>query len=70
MGTYLHGIFDEEEFREAFVRLLYERKGIDYCDTGVFSYKEYKEKQYDKLADALRESLDMERIYRIIREGA
>jgi len=69
-GTYLHGIFDEEEFREAFIRLLHERKGIDYSDVGAFSYREYKENQYDRLAAALRESLDMERIYRIIEEGA
>ncbi len=26
-------------------------------------YKAYREKQYDKLADVLRETLDMEKIY-------
>lgn len=65
-GTYLHGIFDEEEFRTAFVKLLCERKGISYHAGDVVSYREYREKQFDKLADGLRESLDMEKIYEIM----
>ncbi|MBR1693537.1 MAG: cobyric acid synthase [Lachnospiraceae bacterium] len=70
IGTYLHGIFDEEEFREAFVSLLHDAKGLDYTAGVSRSYREYKEKQYDRLAEALRESLDMEQITRIIQEGA
>ena len=31
-----------------------------------FSLKEYKETQYEKLAQVLRENLDMEMIYRIL----
>lgn len=70
MGTYLHGIFDEEEFREAFVELLCKKKGIDFGKVQTISYKEYKEQQYDNLAAILRESLDMEAIYKILWEGA
>lgn len=69
MGTYLHGVFDEEDFRKALVQLLCKRKGIDYLKGRDTDYKEYKEKQYTALADALRESLDMEEIYRIIEAG-
>lgn len=69
MGTYLHGLFDEEEFRTAFVQMLCEKKGIAY-DGKEISYREYKESQYDKLADNLRKSLDMEKIYQILEEGA
>lgn len=36
--------------------------------TGV-DFAEYKEKQYDLLADGLREYLDMEKIYKILEEG-
>ncbi len=66
LGTYLHGIFDEEEFRQAFVRLLCERKGIPYHSGSVISYEEYRERQFDKLADILRENIDMEEIYSLI----
>lgn len=63
MGTYLHGIFDGQEFRSAFTRLLCQRKGIDYCAGHTISYQEYKEEQFDKLAQVLRENLDMDAIY-------
>jgi len=66
IGTYLHGIFDEDDFRTAFVRLLCDRAGVDYEPAERISYEEYREMQYDRLADILRESLDMERIYKIL----
>lgn len=65
-GTYLHGIFDEEEFRNAWIQMLCEKKGITLERRDALSYQEYKEMQYDKLAAALRESLDMETVYRIL----
>ena len=33
-------------------------------------YKAYKEQQYDILADAIRRSLDMDKVYQILEEGA
>ncbi len=33
---------------------------------GQMDYRAYKEEQYDKLAEILRESLDMEKIYEIM----
>ena len=65
-GTYLHGIFDEQEFRSAFVRILCRIKGVPYQPGEKITYQEYKEQQFDKLAEELRNSLDMDRIYRII----
>jgi len=65
-GTYLHGIFDEEEFRSTFVRILCERKGISYQSGQKMTYQKYKDKQFDKLAEELRNSLDMDKIYRMI----
>lgn len=70
MGTYLHGIFDEEDFREAFLELICREKGIDVGKMQTISYREYRQKQYDHLATVLRESLDMDAIYRILWEGA
>jgi len=65
-GTYLHGLFDEEEFREAFLDMICEEKGIDRTGEEELTYEQYREAQYDKLADILRESLDMEEIYRVL----
>lgn len=68
MGTYIHGIFDEEEFRQAFVEFLCDRKGLVYERDSRVSFGEYREMQYDKLAAILRKSLNMERIYEILKE--
>lgn len=64
-GTYLHGLFDSEEFTERLLNLLAKRKGIERMAKG-FSMEEYREAQFDKLAAGLRESLDMDEIYRIL----
>lgn len=69
IGTYLHGVFDETGFRTALVKLLCERKGIAPETHPEISFGEYKERQYDKLAEMLRSSLDMNAVYRIIEEG-
>lgn len=65
-GTYLHGIFDGSEFCEELVKLLYIRRGITIDGNEYLSYDEYKQKEYDKLADVIRENMDMEYIYRIM----
>ena len=67
-GTYLHGIFDGSEFREAFLGWLASEKGIGR-ENRAASYREFKEAQYDALAEVLRESLDMDEIRRIIGTG-
>ena len=40
-------------------------KGLEGQAASV-DWQEYAQRQYDKLADGLRASLDMERIYRIL----
>lgn len=66
IGCYLHGIFDEEEFRRGLLEILCKKKGIAFEVEEQMSYQEYKESQYDKLADVLRENIDMKRIYEIM----
>ena len=65
-GSYIHGIFDEVVFRETFIDLLYARKGKTRGESEHLSIHEYREQQFDKLAQILRESLDMDRIYEIL----
>ena len=71
-GTYVHGIFDSEEMQKAFWTFLAKRKNIPASefydrDQEEFLTFRYKEKQYQKLAGILRENLDLDMIYRILR---
>lgn len=68
-GCYVHGIFDAPGCAKGFLSALLKRKGYDPSDIQVKDWKAYKEEQYDKLADIIRKSLDMERIYQIIERG-
>ena len=67
-GSYVHGIFDQGEFAWAFVSCLLRAKGLDPA-RGVEDWEDYKQRQYDLLADGVRQSMDMEKIYRILEEG-
>lgn len=64
-GTYLHGIFDTQEFLFAIVTHIARKSGVQ-LEKQQNSLEEYKEQQYDKLADLIRRSLDMEYIYSIM----
>ncbi len=64
-GSYLHGIFDNEDLVFALVHDIMKEKGID-PEANELSIAEYKEIQYNKLADLIRNNLDMDRIYSIL----
>lgn len=71
-GTYIHGLFDAPGAAESFIRWIRGTKaGEDKQKEEVSSitWKEYKEREYDKLADLVRQSLDMKAIYRILEDG-
>ena len=68
-GTYVHGVFDKEGVAEAVIRALGRKKGIDTTDMKGVDFQAFKETQYDILAAALREHLDMKKIYEILEEG-
>lgn len=65
-GTYLHGIFDIQEFSDSFVRMLCKRRGISPDSGTHISYDMYKQGEYDKLADVIRDNMDMDYIYSVI----
>lgn len=68
-GAYVHGIFDGPGIGEALAGALAARKGLDWEPEARMDYKAYREQQYDRLAQALRESLDMERLWGIMGLG-
>ena len=63
-GTYLHGLFDSGELTQALVKLLCARKGISPKETRPASMAEYRQAQFDLLADGVRGALDMGAVYR------
>ena len=68
-GTYVHGIFDGDEVAGGIIRSLAAKKGVDPSKLGAVSGAEYKEQQYDLLAETLRKSMEIKKIYRILEEG-
>ena len=68
-GSYVHGIFDSDEVVKTIVASVLEEKGLDCSKVNAFQLTDYKEKQYDALAKAVRMALDMEQIYKIVDAG-
>ncbi|MEA4965441.1 MAG: cobyric acid synthase [Oscillospiraceae bacterium] len=66
-GTYVHGLFDDGGFTRAFVNCVLRSKGLAE-GTGSVNWADYKEKQYDLLADGVRASLDLPGLYRLLGE--
>lgn len=66
-GSYLHGLFDNDDFRRWFIDRLYLNKGLTPPDHGASpNYTAKVEASLNKLAETLRHSLDMDRIYKIL----
>ena len=66
-GSYVHGIFDAPGIADAVLTALCQSRGIDPAALGSFDLREYKERQYDLLADTIRTGLDMDFVYRVLR---
>ena len=65
-GTYIHGIFDAPGIAEALLGALCRKKGLSPETLAAFDPAAYKERQYDLLAQAVRDNLDMELVHRIL----
>jgi len=59
IGTYLHGIFQNENFRNAFLDYLYSRKNLD-------RRSESNGYGYDELAQVTEKYLDMNKIWKMV----
>ena len=65
-GSYIHGIFDAPGVSDAVLKALCSAGGVSFEALGSFDPSEYKQRQYDLLADGIREGLDMDFVYRVI----
>ncbi|MEY8000260.1 cobyric acid synthase [Clostridium sp. Mt-5] len=63
-GTYIHGIFDAIDFREYIANRIRENKGLSYKKSTI--YEDLREKEIDKLANIVRENIDVGKIYDIM----
>jgi adenosylcobyric acid synthase len=61
-GTYLHGIFDEDEFRHAFLLAARAFHKLS-ADVTLENFKQKREQSFDRLANTVRASLDMHEIF-------
>ncbi len=82
LGTFLHGIFESDDFRGEFCDILRRRsnkRNEDLAESGglnrnltggkVLSLTGSRDKQFDRLAEILRKSLAIKDIYKIMEEG-
>lgn len=68
-GTYLHGIFDNDDFRHTFLNNLRERKGLPPLQRSRIFYRQRLAESVERLAKTVAEALDMERVTEIIQQG-
>lgn len=65
-GSYVHGLFDASGISDGVLQAVCRKKEIDFETLRSLNTHEYKERQYDILAEAVRGGLDMDLIYRIV----
>jgi adenosylcobyric acid synthase len=61
-GSYLHGIFDDDNFRQAFLSAARTFRKLDSL-VSVNHWKEKREESLDRLAKTVRRSLDMPSVF-------
>ena len=67
IGTYLHGIFDDGQFFSALAAHIRKTKGISETQAPVQTMEQFREREFDRIADIVRASVDMDAVYQIIR---
>ena len=66
-GTYIHGIFDNDEFRRGFINYLRKRKGLSpLSKSDILYYHQMKKEGFDHLERGLRGNLNINFIYQIL----
>jgi adenosylcobyric acid synthase len=64
IGTYLHHLFHNDEWRNHWLNMIRKSKGLHSKETIYIS--EYKDKRYDEIAGNMRAHLNFERLNDII----
>lgn len=67
MGTYIHGIFDNDDFRRSILNGLRIKKGLAPLKNTINTSAE-KQASYNRLANTVRNNLNMKLLYEIMEE--
>jgi len=67
MGSYLHGLFDDGQLFAAIASHIRRLKGTEANTHAPVSFEAFREREFDRVADIVRASVDMDAVYRIIR---
>ncbi len=70
LGTYLHGIFNNDRFRRSLLNELRKRKGIPPVNRDGYCYDKQMEADFDELADIVSKNLNMDLFYSILKQGS
>lgn len=66
IGTYLHGIFHNDSFRQKWLSMLRQHFGLTPSEASNWSIDQVRSQAFDRLAAVVRENMDMEKLYEII----
>jgi adenosylcobyric acid synthase len=66
LGTSLHGLFEDGRLRRAFINYLRERKNLPPLTGPILQGGQLRQEAYDRLAEQLRESLDIPAILDLV----
>ena len=67
IGSYLHGIFDTGSFWRAIVNRVRREKGMEENSGELLTIQQFRDREFDRLASIVRQNLDMDAVYKIIR---
>ena len=65
LGTYIHGLFNSQSLRRALLEQLAEWKGVALPPPSDTGGQLSRDGEYDKLAQTVRDSVDMDLLYRL-----
>ncbi len=69
IGTYLHGLFDSDSFREAFLNRLRNLRGLPQPEQ-AFHFSKLREDQFDKLSDLIENHIDHQQVLDILERSS
>jgi len=69
IGTYIHGVFDNDEFRSKLIDYLRLKKGLNPSNGRYADFKTIKELRYNELADIVRRNINMNLVYSMMQSS-
>ena len=69
IGTYIHGIFDNDGFRTKLIDYLRLKKGLKSSNDCSADFKSIKERRYNELADIVRRNINMNLVYSMMQSS-